>query len=121
MATGSGSVSADDLTLVFSGLTENRAMIVCTSIGRGRTPLGNGILCLSNGSNIQRFPVGVSDSTGNAQLGPDLVSYTQLNFAPGLGIEAGSTRHFQAWFRDPHGPCGNGTNLTHGLTVAFGL
>jgi hypothetical protein len=37
----------------------------------------------------------------------------------GAQIAAGETWHFQAWFRDPSGPCGMGSNLTNALRVTF--
>jgi hypothetical protein len=37
------------------------------------------------------------------------------------GWEAGDTRFFQCWYRDPAGgPCGQGFNTTQGLRVIFG-
>ncbi len=121
IAAGSGSVAVDDLTLLLSQLPPQKAVIVCTAPGRGRSPLGDGLFCLSSVGGIRRFPVSMTNDAGNAQVGPGLVAYSQRNFGTELAFGAGSTRHFQAWFRDPQGPCGSHTNLTHGLTVSFGL
>ena len=120
-ASGSASVATDDLVLTASGLPANRPAIVCVGAGRGLTTLGDGQLCLSDVGGIRRFPVGASDESGFLTIGPGLVAYSQDRFSESVAFRAGSTRHFQTWFRDPQGPCGSMTNLTHGLTVAFGL
>ena len=120
-AGGSGSVAADDLTLLLTDLPAHRATIVCTGPGRGRSPLGDGLLCLSDLGGIRRFPIARTNASGGAQVGPGLVAYSESRFGSDLAFSPGATRHFQAWYRDPEGPCGNTTNLTHGLTVSFGL
>ncbi len=33
------------------------------------------------------------------------------------GAAAGETQHYQAWYRDPGGPCGASFNLTTALRV----
>jgi hypothetical protein len=36
------------------------------------------------------------------------------------GWQAGATRRFQAWYRDPSGsPCGSQFNLSQGLEISF--
>ena len=51
-------------------------------------------------------------------LGPGVVALSQA-LPPGGHITAGSIWHFQAWFLDPTGPCGQGSNMTNAVRVAF--
>lgn len=120
-ASGSGSAIADDLVLIGTDLPPHRPSIICVGAGRDRQAFGDGQFCLSGVGGIRRFPVDASDSGGTLTLGPGLAAYSQTNFEESLQFRAGETRHFQIWFRDPHGPCGSLSNLSHGLTVAFGL
>ena len=51
-------------------------------------------------------------------------AYIHLNYGyfPSTGqITAGQTWNFQAWYRDPDGPCGQGSNFTNALEVTFVL
>ena len=44
---------------------------------------------------------------------PELCEHSERVLAPG-------TRwHAQAWYRDPHGPCGGGFNATNGVSITF--
>lgn len=70
---------------------------------------GDGLRCVSGAT--KRFPLH-NDVT--------LVQDHLAAHFPGA-IVPGSTWNFQAWFRDdsPFAPCGNGTNLSNGLTLTF--
>lgn len=35
-------------------------------------------------------------------------------------VPVGATRTYQAWYRNPAGPCGSGSNLTNGVRVSWG-
>ena len=70
---------------------------------------GDGLRCA--GGAVQRLGVRLTDSAGSA------------SWAAGLralgGWDAGDTKRFQAWYRDPsNGPCGTGFNLTQGVQVS---
>ena len=55
---------------------------------------------------------------GVLSLGPGVVGVS--NSLPLAGhITAGQTWHFQAWVRDPSGPCGKGSNMTNAMRVKF--
>ena len=69
----------------------------------------DGLLCLQA---VKRFPVQTSSLEGQI----DIVQVVGLS--NGL-ITAGSTWYFQAWYRDPSGPCTQGANLTNGLGITF--
>ncbi|MEO2094540.1 MAG: plastocyanin/azurin family copper-binding protein [bacterium] len=111
---GSASAVADDLTFVATMLLPGQPALLFSADnavngGNGVT-FGDGLRCA--GGQLKRLGVAVPGSTGQASWGP------------GLGVaggwSAGSTRRFQAWYRNPvGGPCGNGFNLSNGYEVSF--
>ena len=107
-ATGAGSISDDDLAIVASNLPNNQNGLIYAGLNPIQAPFGDGHRCVAGA--IVRFPVRNAGSGG---------SFTEANVASNLGLLAGETRRFQAWFRDPMGPCGSGHNLTHALAVTF--
>lgn len=120
-AQGSASISADDLVLSATVLPGNAFGLLF--MGGGTVDpgtLGDGLLCVSPGpQSFCRFPVRNSGPTGQLVEGPGIVGYS-LGLEEPCHIQAGSTWHFQAWFRDPNGPCGQGFNSTNGISVTFG-
>lgn len=114
VGSGSTSVGADDLRFSALQLPSKQFAILFTGPdtngwwGHG-TALGDGVLCVSG--SLKRFDALKSTASGQAFWGP------------GLGAtgawSAGDTRYFQAWFRDPNGPCGTGSNLTNAYAVIF--
>jgi hypothetical protein len=73
-------------------------------------PFLDGLRCVSG--QIFRFPAkGISSFSHLEQR--DVVAGT------GLLIQAGVTWNFQAWYRNPPGPCGLGANLSNALSVTF--
>ena len=120
--TGSASVAADDLSLsvTFTMSTQTfppKGEAILLFAGDARIngglglPLGDGLRCV--GGNVQRL--GVRFGTpyrGIALWGPGLAAQ--------LGVVAGDTRYFHAWYRDPIGsPCGSGFNTTNALELTF--
>ena len=73
-------------------------------------PFGDGFRCV--GGNVTRL--GVTWGQNGA-----LRSFVDFG-EPGTAgaIQAGSTLHFQAWYRDPQGG-GQGFNLSNGYTISF--
>jgi hypothetical protein len=117
VATGSGSVTSDDLFLAMSGLPANEfGLFFAAPIQGAGFPFGDGIR-VAVGSTT-RFPIQNSGGAGSMLFGP-VVSYANSNILGSGMITAGSIWNFQGWFRDPHGPCGSSFNLTHGLSVDF--
>jgi hypothetical protein len=51
-------------------------------------------------------------------LGPGVVGLSQVFATPGQ-IGPGETWHFQTWFRDPSGPCSNGSNTSNAVRMMF--
>lgn len=101
------------------GIPDGQAGLVFMGrAGAPATAFGDGLLCVGQGAGVglQRFPVRVG--FGSLFFEPDVVATSQ-GFGPGGAITIGSTWHFQAWYRDPMGPCGSGSNTTNGLQVTF--
>jgi len=111
---GSGSVSADDLAFTATQLLPSQPALLFSAdnrIGGGDgVPFGDGLRCA--GGNVKRLGIDSPNGAGNASWGPGL--------HPLGGWQAGDTRRFQVWYRDPSGsPCGNDFNLTNGYEVVF--
>jgi len=120
-AAGSASVVLDELHFEARWLPANKLGLVFMGGEQTAVPFGDGQLCVaSGGAGVWRFgPPQSTGAQGVLTLGPNVVGLSQL-LPPGGQIAAGQTWNFQAWFRDPAGPCGNGSNLTNGVRVTFG-
>jgi hypothetical protein len=111
-ASGSVSVSANDLALSATSLPLSQSGILYMGPNQIQSPFGDGLRCVGGGAlGIVRFPVTNSGPSGTIPLGP--------GFLTGTPITSGSTWNFQAWYRDPQGPCGNAFNLSNALSVTF--
>ena len=82
-------------------------------------PFGDGRLCVGSGATgVFRLLPPKPSGPGGVMTWSGLVAMTQSN--PPVGqIAPGQTWYFQAWYRDPSGPCGSGFNLSNGLQVTF--
>ncbi|MCK6449094.1 MAG: FG-GAP-like repeat-containing protein [Planctomycetes bacterium] len=112
---GGASVGADDTELYAVRLPKNKFGLIYLGsksfpTGGLGTPFGDGLRCL--GGTLQRFGARATGATGS------LVELTPAGQFPAL-IVPGSTWHFQAWYRDPNGPCGGGFNLSNALRITF--
>lgn len=110
---GTASISANDLTLVGYPLPANSFALFYYGPDTAQVPFGNGTRCI-DGPTLQRLPVGQSTENGAFVQSLDL---TDPPTTSGL-IAAGSTWHFQCWFRDAAGG-GAGFNLSDGISVTF--
>ncbi|MFT7487375.1 MAG: hypothetical protein ACI9F9_003236, partial [Candidatus Paceibacteria bacterium] len=116
-AAGSTNLAADDLVLALEGITPGRFGLLIVGTDTGSTPLGDGQLCVAlNGQGIQRvqpMTAGISGRFSQSQFAAKLEGTA-------LGpITPGTTLYFQAYYRDPGGPCGSGFNLSNALPVTF--
>jgi len=120
-AAGTSSVAADDLALTAFNVPPGQFGIYFMGGGQIQLPFGDGLRCVgSGGRGIFRFlPPRSSGATGVLTLGPGIVAHTRASFAPAGQIDAGDTWNFQAWFRDPAGPCGSAFNLSNAVAVGF--
>jgi hypothetical protein len=119
-AAGSSSVSADDLHFEARWMPANKLGLFFMGGMPTSVPFGDGQLCVaSGGAGIWRFnPAQSSGPLGVMTLGPGVVGLSN-SLPPGGHIQAGQIWHFQAWFRDPAGPCGQGSNMTNAVRVMF--
>jgi hypothetical protein len=119
-AAGSTSVSADDLRLEARWLPLNKnALLIMGGLPTG-TPFADGQLCVASGGlGVWRFnPPRPTGSQGFVQYEP-VVGLSHA-LPSGGHIQAGQIWHFQVWYRDPAGPCGQGSNMTNAVRVMFG-
>lgn len=107
--TGGGcpSVSSNSLSFEAQGLVaEQPAVLYAGAPASSAMPLGDGQLWLTAPLLVD---VTGADGQGTAAWQSELGALAQP------GQELG----FQVWYRDPHGPCGNGSNLSNGLRVVY--
>ena len=111
-ASGSTSLSADDLVVTVSGVPHFQHGVQYMGQSQIQLPFGDGLRCVgSGGSGLVRFPVTNSGAGGVIALGPGFLATTS--------ISSGSTWNFQGWFRDPLGPCGSAFNLSSAISISF--
>jgi hypothetical protein len=120
VATGSASVSADNLEIAVYDLPANVMGRFYMSPLQSSMPFGNGMLC-TGGSGYPTFRLnfGTTGGKGILRAGPGIAAYALQNIGPSAQIFPGSTWHFQGWFRDINGPCGFSFNTTSAYTVNF--
>jgi len=117
---GSASVAADDLEVFAFQLPPNKNGRFYMSQNVTHVPLGDGFLCAgSGGYPLFRFPFINAGPAGALALPQHLVAYCNQTFSAAGHLLPGATWHFQAWYRDPHGPCGAYFNTTNSYSVAF--
>lgn len=108
---GSASLAANDLRFdMRNGLPSNAALLfVGTSQSAAPPPIGDGLL-FSAGS-LLRLDIAFPSAQGTARW--------SAGFAGQQGWAAGQTLTFQAWYRDPFGPCGTGFSSSNSVQVTF--
>jgi V8-like Glu-specific endopeptidase len=111
-ATGSRSIAANDLVLHANNIGVGKPGLFMYSLAKQNLPFpgGTGRLCVGGGSPIVRLPP-VNSGAGTTFV--FAVNYATL--PPSGPITAGSSRHFQAWFRTTPGS----SETSNGLTIAF--
>lgn len=110
-ASGTNSVSADDLVLCFEGAPAGVPGILYAGTLSLTSPFGDGIRCC--GGNIRRLEVIFTDSSG--------AGCNTVPIASTSGQTVGDIGCYQYWYRDPSGPCGSGFNLSNAYEVVWTL
>lgn len=121
---GGASTVADDLVISAGSLPPNQFAIFIAAQGHQSLPFLDGNLCIGGpGLKIVRHsPPTLTSEGGSVTLGPGIVAESQsgsLGLPAIVGINAGENWFFQAYYRDPAGPCGNGANTSNALAVMF--
>ena len=115
-ASGSNSVAANDLVLEAMPVPVQPGIFFYSAAqasGGSGVPFGNGLRCVGgSGAPVFRLPITVTVGS----LMSWAVDYNSL--PPGGQVVAGTTFHFQCWFRDPAGG-GAGFDLSDGYTITF--
>lgn len=111
---GSSGIGNDDLELHVHQLPSGAAAIAFAGFQQVNNGNGqrfyDGLRCV--GGPLLRLGVVQADASGFAAWGPGLAAAQPL-------LVVGVTAHFQAWYRDPSGPCGTTANFSNGLSVTF--
>ena len=114
-ASGSSSIVLDDLVLTVSQLPPFQFGIIFTGgSALGGVPFGDGLRCVGGG--ICRLGIQNSGATGTMNFSGVVGALSGTSCAIPA---AGGTRYFQAWNRDPGGPCMSGFNLSNAMEVTF--
>ena len=119
-ACGSSSVALDDLVLRADAIVAGQFGIFYMGDGVSFSPFGDGNRCVASaGAGLFRYPPTAADAAGIIPRGPGIVAFGLANFGSAGHIVPGVTWNFQAWYRDPGGPCSSNFNLSNGLAVTF--
>lgn len=117
-ALGTSSVAADDFALTAAQMPANaNGLVFMGTSAVSALPFGDGLRCV--GLPLYRFAVRKANSVGTFAYGPGQIEWIESHLAGGAWITPGATRRFQAWYRDPLGPCGGGFNLTNSVSITF--
>ena len=109
-AGGTNSVAANDLVLAFDGVKPNLFGLVFRATTTGAVAFGDGTRCLAG--SLHRFPLRQANPGGVIEYGPgEVVGFD--------GPTPGVTHHYQGWYRDPNGPCGNQFNVSSAASVTW--
>jgi hypothetical protein len=114
---GSASLTADDLTLAVTNVPPGSAGRLFMGTTATSVPFGDGVLCAAG--SLHRFPMQSAGQNGTFTFGPGIAQFSHDHLAPSGVIQAGFTWHFQAWYRNPSGPCGSGFNTSNSFRVTF--
>lgn len=117
-ATGSTSVGVDNLVLTTSQMPTFTLglMLQAPSLG-APIPFFDGRRCVTG--SLLRWPLKNSGATGSFSYGPGMAAFAVANHPPAFWLTAGSTWHFQTWYRDTLGPCATGANVSNSASVTF--
>jgi hypothetical protein len=110
-ATGSSSIVANNLVLHAGPVPASVNGLFFFGASASQVPFGNGIKCVAPPT--VRLPLATSTPGGQLDVAVDNSSPPASSY-----LTAGTTWHFQAWFRDPTAG-GSNYNLSDGLRITF--
>lgn len=121
---GTTSVVADDLVLQASNLPANAFTILIGAQAHRAVPFSDGNLCIGGSqTKIVRYSAPTAaPPSGVLSWGPGLVALSNSNSIglPAIvGIDAGETWYYQAYYRDAGGPCLTNSNTSNAIAVTF--
>lgn len=117
-AAGSTSVGVDNLVLTTSQMPTFTLGLMLQGPGLGApVPFFDGRRCVTGP--LVRWPIKNSGATGSFSYGPGMAAFAAGNFPAAFWLTAGSTWHFQTWYRDTAGPCATGANVSNSTSVTF--
>ncbi len=112
-AFGSTSVARDDVFFEASDLPPSKAVLLIAGTGQDNFGFGfhfgDGLIV--PGGTITRVWMTTACVGGESWFGTGLQSKGHWN--------AGDKRFFQAWYRDPAGPCGSKFNFSNAIAIVF--
>jgi hypothetical protein len=115
---GSVSVTNDDLVLTASQLPLGVSGLYFTgAASKPPTPFYAGLRCIQ--SPTLRYGLQNSGTGGTMTLGPGIVALAQARFGPSGWIDPGESWYYQVWYRDNGGPCGQTSNTSNSIRIAF--
>jgi hypothetical protein len=112
LASGSASISADDLVLSISQARPTQPTLFVQGTNAIAIPFKDGKLCM--GTPTLRMGVEFLNGSGAASSSFSIVTEGNISVP-------GTVRYYQAWYRDP-GPgsvCGQGSNFSGGLQLTW--
>jgi hypothetical protein len=114
---GRASVASDGFALAASNLPSSAFVLFFQAdnqvAGGMGAVFGDGLRCATGGSIRLGTRLCLNGHARLPGLGDTPISLS------GAIPPSGGTRHYQAWYRNPLGPCGSGYNLTNGVTALW--
>jgi hypothetical protein len=116
---GSEGVAANGLSLRTEGLPPSASSLLFAGYATHWTPLtmGNGRRCIA-GALRRIAPVRQTNASGEV-VRTQFIGNANAVLPGNAQITAGTTWHFQDWYRDVNGACGSTFNFSNGLSESF--
>ena len=97
--------------LTATGLPSGSFCLIFQGDNNNESLFGDGIKCAGGAQVRMGTMMEVGGSADTASMG--------VTVSVKGGVTAGDLRYYQAWYRDPAGPCGNFFNTTNGYEIQW--